>query len=85
MTLYYFVNKSDLIEQIAHWILLFSEFDYKVVYKFGGFHLQADHLLWIFEEESTGRWIDDKILDAILYAVFSVPMWYNHIVEYLST
>lgn len=55
MTLYYFVNKSDLIEQIAHWILLFSEFDYKVVYKFGGFHLQADHLLWIFEEESTGR------------------------------
>ena len=85
ISLRYIVNKPDLSGRIARWVLLLQEFDYEVVYKPGRMHLQADHLSRISEEVSMGEGIDDEFPDAALFAVSSVPIWYNHIAEFLST
>ena len=82
ISLRYIVNKPDLSGRIARWVLLLQEFDYEVVYKPGSMHLQVYHLSRISEEVSTGGGIDDKFPDAALFAVSSVPMWYNHIAEF---
>ena len=37
-------TKPDLSGPVARWVLLLEEFDYKVEYKPGRLHKQADHL-----------------------------------------
>jgi hypothetical protein len=44
MALVYLVNKPQVFGMLARWMLLFLEYDFKIVYKPGRFHLMADAL-----------------------------------------
>lgn len=80
MVLRYLINNHDLSGQIVRWI-----FDYKVVYKLGRMHVQADYLSRIDEEEATGAIIDDTFVDAPLFGVSTVQTQNNHVGDVLST
>lgn len=43
-TLKYLINKLDLSERLARWILLFQEFNFIIVVKLGKSHANVDHL-----------------------------------------
>jgi hypothetical protein len=44
MTLMYLVNKPQVSGMLARWLLLFLEYDFKIVYKQGRSHLMVDAL-----------------------------------------
>ncbi len=44
MALVYLVNKPQVSKRIARWLLLFLEYGFIVVYKFGKTHVVADVL-----------------------------------------
>jgi hypothetical protein len=44
MALVYLVNKPQVFGRIITWLLLFLEYDFKIVYKPGRFHLMIDVL-----------------------------------------
>jgi hypothetical protein len=44
MALVYLVNKPQVFGKIAKWLLLFLEYDFKIVYKLGRSHLMTDVL-----------------------------------------
>jgi hypothetical protein len=44
MAFVYLINKSQIFGKIIRWLLLFLEYDFKIVYKPGRFHLMADVL-----------------------------------------
>jgi hypothetical protein len=41
MTLMYLVNKPQVYNKITRWLLLFLEYDFKIIYKLGRSHLMA--------------------------------------------
>ena len=84
MALRYLVNKPDLSGRLARWILLLTEFDYRVQYKPGKMNLQANHLSRLSTKTGTEE-MDDEFLDGRLFAVQKVPLWYSYIAEFLST
>jgi hypothetical protein len=44
MALVYLVNKPQVFNKITMWLLLFFEYDFKIVYKPGRSHLMVDAL-----------------------------------------
>jgi hypothetical protein len=44
MALVYLVNKPQVSSKFVRWLLLFLEYDFKIVYKLGRSHLMADAL-----------------------------------------
>jgi len=44
MALVYLVNKPQISNWIARWLLLFLEYDFKIIYKLCRSHLMADAL-----------------------------------------
>jgi hypothetical protein len=44
MALVYLVNKPQGSSRLARWFLLFLEYDFKIIYKLGKFHLMANAL-----------------------------------------
>jgi hypothetical protein len=44
MALIYLVNKPQVYGKIIRWLLLFLEYDFKIVYKLSRSHLMADAL-----------------------------------------
>jgi hypothetical protein len=44
MVLVYLVNKPRVFDMLTKWLLLFLEYDFKIVHKFGRSHLMADAL-----------------------------------------
>jgi hypothetical protein len=44
MALVYLINKSQVFDTLIRWILLFMEYDFKIVYKLSRSHLMADAL-----------------------------------------
>jgi hypothetical protein len=49
--LQYLVNKLIITSQIANWLLILQEFDFKVVYKLGQVHFLPNHLFKISHGE----------------------------------
>lgn len=84
MAIKFLVNKSELNGRLARWVLLLEEFDYKIVYKPGRMHLQADHLSRLSELVGTTS-IDDDFVDKNLFVVTAYSEWYARIVEFLTT
>jgi hypothetical protein len=41
MVLVYLINKPQVFGKIVRWLLLFLEYDFKIVYKLGKSHLMA--------------------------------------------
>jgi hypothetical protein len=50
MALMYLVNKPQVFDRIARWLLLFLNYDFKIVYKLGRSHLMADVLNRLLNE-----------------------------------
>ncbi len=50
MALMYLVNKPQVSKKIAKWLLLFLEYDLKIVYKLGRSHLMVDALSRLFNQ-----------------------------------
>ncbi len=75
------MNKPILISQIAIWIWLLQEFDFKVVYKPGRVHFLLDYLSKISHEEPT-KGVDDQLPNIHLFNV-GVDC-YGQIIEYLK-
>jgi hypothetical protein len=44
MALVYLVNKPQVSNMLAGWLLLFLEYNFKILYKLGRFHLMVDAL-----------------------------------------
>jgi hypothetical protein len=44
MALVYFINKTQVSSQIVKWLLLFLEYDFKIIYKPSRSHLMVDAL-----------------------------------------
>ena len=84
MAIKFLVNKPELSNGLARWVLLLEEFDYTVEYKPGRMHLQADHLFRLSELVGTTP-IDGSFVDENLFVVTAYPEWYAGIVEFLTT
>ena len=67
-TLKYLVNKPTLGGKICHWLLLFQEFDFKIIMNPGRLNDGPNHLSRIEIDEDPNT-IDDGLLDAQLFRV----------------
>ena len=82
LALQYLVNKPQVSGRLARWLLLFLEFDFKVIYKPGKTHGVADALSRNEgAEPATG--IPDQTTDAQLFSM--QPDWIHPIIDYLQT
>ena len=68
---------------ICRWLLLFQEFDFKIVVKPRRFNLGLDHLSRLENgEEPTS--LDDNIPNAQLFTVKMVDGYYEYIMHFLT-
>ena len=80
--LQYLVNKPQVLSRLAPWLLLFLEFDFKVIYKPSKIHGVADALSCNEgAEPATG--ILDQTTNAQLFSM--QPNWIHPIIDYLQT
>ena len=68
--------------RLARWLLLFLEFDFKVIYKLGKTHGVADALSHNERAEPATR-IPDQTTDAQLFSM--QPDWIHPIIDYFHT
>ena len=82
LALQYLVNKPQESGRLAQWLLLFLEFDFKVIYKPGKTHGAADAVSRNEgAEPATG--ILDQTTDAQQFS--KQPDWIHPIIDYLKT
>ena len=82
LALQYLVNKPQVSGRLARWLLLFLEFDFKVIYKPGKTHGVADALSRNERAEpATG--IPNQTTDAQLFSIQTD--WTQPIIDYLQT
>jgi len=70
------VNKPIITGQIAQWLLLLQEFNFKVIYKPGNVHFIPNQLL----RTTNGKLaisVEDQLLDAIIFLL--IIDWYTPI------
>ena len=81
LALPYLVNKPQVSGRLARWLLLFLEFDFKVIYKPGKIHGIADAL-----SRNEGAELANGILDQTTDAqLFSMqPDWTHPVIDYLQ-
>jgi hypothetical protein len=77
------VNKPLLGGRICKWLLLFQEYDFKVIIKPGKLNVGPNHLSCILSREDAGN-LDDNLSDAHLFIVRMVDDYYRYIVQLLS-
>ncbi len=66
MALVYLVYKPQVSDRIIKWLLLFIEYDFKIVYKFSRSHLMADALnRFPNQEKSIG--VPNQTIDGHLF------------------
>ncbi len=72
MVLVYLINKPQVFGQKTRWLLLFLEYDFKIVYTFSKSHLMADVLSRLFNQaKSVG--IPNQTIDAHMFTLH--PEW----------
>ena len=81
LALRYLVNKPQVSGRLAQWLLLFLEFDFKVIHKSGKTHGVADALSRNEGAEPATR-ISDQTTDAQLFSI--QPDWIHPIIDYLQ-
>ena len=82
LALQYLVNKPQVSGRLARWLLLFLEFDFKVIYKPSKTHGVADALSRNEGAEPATR-IPDQTTDAHLFSIQTD--WTQPIIDYLQT
>ena len=80
----YLVNKPVLGGKICRWLLLFQEFDFKIIMNLGYLNASPDHLSPIETGEEPTN-IDDGLSDAQLFQVDIVDDHYAPIIQFLET
>jgi hypothetical protein len=75
------VNKPIVTGRIARWLLLFQEFDFKIIFKLGWVHFLPNQLSILNHGESVIR-VEDQLHDAQLFGI--EINWYGHIIYYLK-
>jgi hypothetical protein len=68
MALVYLVNKPQVFGKLTRWLLLFMEYDFKIVYKLGGSHLMANALNRLPNQTKLVR-APDQTCDAHLFTL----------------
>jgi hypothetical protein len=72
MVLIYLVNRPHVSGMLTRWLLLFMEYDFKIVYKLGRSHLMAD-VLNMLPNQTEHVGVLDQTYDAHLFT--SQPKW----------
>jgi hypothetical protein len=67
----------------CRWLLLFQEFDFKVIVKPGKLNVRPDHLSRITNGEEPTN-IEDKFPDAHIFSVQIADEYFAEIIQYLS-
>jgi hypothetical protein len=71
MALMYLVNKPQVFGKFVNWLLLFMEYDFKIVYKLGRSHLMAD--AW------NGILIKLKLLEYLIKpTMLTFSLWFGY-------
>jgi hypothetical protein len=78
--LLYLVNKPIVISQIAKWLLLLQEFNFKVIFKLRHVHFLLDQLSKINHGDLAIR-VEDQLSNAQLFGI--KIDWYGQIIDYL--
>jgi Uri superfamily endonuclease len=80
MALIYLINKPHVFSKLARWLLLFLEYDFKIVYKPGRSHIMANVLSTLPNHiEPIG--VPDQTCDAHMFTLQS--KWLQNVYEYL--
>ncbi len=80
MALMYLVNKPQVFGRLVKWLLLFLEYDFKIIYKLGRSHLMVDALNRLSNQfEPIG--IPNQTCDAHLFIL--QLEWLQSVYEYL--
>jgi hypothetical protein len=79
----YLVNKPVLGGRICHWLLLFQEFDFEVIFKPGKLNAGRDHLSRVTNGEEPTN-LEEKFPNAQLFLVQIIDEHFVDIIQYLS-
>ncbi len=82
MALVYLVDKPQVSGRIARWLLLFLEYEFIIVYKFGRTHIVAN-VLSRLPNNSKPLGVPYETVDASLFSV--KPIWMEEVKTYLKT
>jgi hypothetical protein len=80
MALVYLINKSQVFDTLIRWILLFMEYDFKIVYKLSRSHLMANALIGL-PNHIEPIVVPDQTYDVRLFTLQSE--WLQNVHEYL--
>ncbi len=80
MALVYLVNKQHVFGKLTKWLLLFMEYDFKIVYKPSRSHLMADALSRL-HNQTEPIVIPDETSDVHMFTL--QPEWLHNVYEYL--
>jgi hypothetical protein len=80
MALVYFVNKTQVFSQITKWLLLFLEYNFKIIYKPSRSHLMVDSLSR-FPNQARPIGVLDQTTNAHMFTL--LPKWLQCVYEYL--
>jgi hypothetical protein len=80
MALVYQVNKPQVSGRLARWLLLFLEYDFKIVYKLGRAPLMAI-VLSRLTNQTKPFGVPNQTCDAHLFTL--QPEWLQNVYEYL--
>lgn len=69
---------------ICRWLLLFQEYDFKVIVNSGHLNADLDHLSWIENGEEPTN-LEEALPDAQLYAVHIMDDHFDDIIHFLTT
>jgi len=80
MALMYLVNKPQNFGRVVRWLLLFLEYDFKIVYKLGKSHLMADALSRL-PDQTKHVGVPDQTSNVHLFTL--QVEWLQSVYEYL--
>jgi hypothetical protein len=81
MAFMYIIDKPQVSSRIATWLLLFLDYDFKIVYKLGKSHFMADALSRPPNQEKPISVLNQTI-DAHLFTL--QQEWLHNVYDYLS-
>ncbi len=80
MAFVYLVSRPQVFSKLARWLLLFFQYDFKIVYKLGRSHLMASALSRLPNQvEAVG--VLDQTIDAHMFTL--QPQWLQSVHDYM--
>jgi hypothetical protein len=79
--LMYLINKLEVFSMLTRWLLLFLQYDFKIIYKPGRSHLMADALSRL-PNQTKPIGVPNQTCDVHLFIL--QPKWLHNVYEYLT-